>query len=99
MLRQFHRTVLEKREIVCVCCKSYFLFIEMEWFFNVKKFYRFLYSWGNKIILQFYLLWKTTKQFCTAQENIKVIVQVADIFPYQSVRICVWPGSSAWRRL
>lgn len=61
MLRQFHRTVLEKREIVCVCCKSYFLFIEMEWFFNVKKFYGFLYSWGNKIIQQFYLLWKTTK--------------------------------------
>lgn len=31
---------------------------------------------------------KLPKQFCTA-----------DIFPYQSVRICVWPGSSALRRL
>lgn len=61
MLRQFHRTVLERREIVCDCCKSYFLFIEMEWFFNVKKFYHFIYSWGNKFILQFHLLWKTTK--------------------------------------
>lgn len=42
---------------------------------------------------------KLPKQFFTAKENIKVIVQIADIFPYQSVRICVWPGSSAWRRL
>lgn len=96
MLRQFHRTVLEKREIVCVCCKSYFLFIEMEWFFNVKIFYTVE---ETKLSYNFIYCEKLPKQFCTAKENIKVIVQVADIFTYQSVRICVWPGSSAWRRL
>lgn len=53
----------------------------------------------TKLSYNFIYCEKLSKQFCTAKENIKVIVQVADIFPYQSVHICVWPGSSAWRRL